>query len=388
MLQLNTNNSEKLQNNNGRASDIRQAGLSLLVVIGFIAASLLTSIGLAGSASRDMDRFPPGTTVNGLNIAGMSYEEGLDYIVAQHREQLDNYTVLLDYYGYPITLNTQELGIINCIQELLYNALYTDGGAATPGNVRQQGQAMDLSPLFDAVRLQTTLQDALSDRFTFNGITVEDPDAFTVPILNADYVVDDRGTVTVNLNVNEQTFNGYVAVLLESELALSADDTIKHIDTKEMLQYRDLIEKYSKEFGLDPAYVAAVVFVESGFNPEAKSQTGAVGLMQIQPSTGLWISGKIGLEKYSPDILLDPAMNLYMGCWYLSYLRDLFGGNMQTATTAYNAGPVRVMGWLDDERYSSDGVSLHTIPFEETQIRNDKMQDYHKIFITIYKMNT
>jgi len=88
--------------------------------------------------------------------------------------------------------------------------------------------------------------------------------------------------------------------------------------------------------GLDPALVLAVVEVESGQAPDAVSPKGAVGLMQVLPET----AAQIGVADAA-----DPARNLEAGCKYLAALLESFGGDVELALAAYNAGPGAVRHW-------------------------------------------
>jgi soluble lytic murein transglycosylase-like protein len=88
--------------------------------------------------------------------------------------------------------------------------------------------------------------------------------------------------------------------------------------------------------GIDPALVLAVVETESGEAADAVSPRGAVGLMQVLPET----AAEVGL----PDAA-DPATNLEAGCRYLAALLDSFGGDVELALAAYNAGPGAVRRW-------------------------------------------
>jgi soluble lytic murein transglycosylase-like protein len=88
--------------------------------------------------------------------------------------------------------------------------------------------------------------------------------------------------------------------------------------------------------GLDPALVLAVVEVESRQATDAVSPKGAVGLMQVLPET----AAEIGF----PDAA-DPARNLKAGCRYLAALLESFGGDVELALAAYNAGPGAVRRW-------------------------------------------
>ena len=132
------------------------------------------------------------------------------------------------------------------------------------------------------------------------------------------------------------------------------------------LHYEDLIEKYAGEYQLDPARVAAVIYCESSFRSAAVSSAGALGLMQIMPETGQWISEKLGEDDYEVENLTVPDTNIRYGCWYLNYLDNRFDGDLTKATAAYHAGGGKVNEWLKDERYSADGDTLTDIPFKQT----------------------
>lgn len=132
------------------------------------------------------------------------------------------------------------------------------------------------------------------------------------------------------------------------------------------LEYEDIIVKYAQENGLDPYFVAAVIYVESGFDAQAVSGAGAMGLMQIMPDTGEWIAGKLGIDAFEQSMLFDPDTNIKFGSWYLHFLNDKFEGNRQLVMAGYNAGHNRVAGWLEDKTLS-DGKELKEIPFAETE---------------------
>lgn len=141
------------------------------------------------------------------------------------------------------------------------------------------------------------------------------------------------------------------------------------------LLYTEEISAYASEYGLEPARVAAVIFCESSFRPEAVSSVGARGLMQIMPETGEWIAEKLGEQAtYTHDLLFDPDLNIRYGCWFLNYLQNRFGGDLVKETAAYHAGGTRVSEWLDNEEYSPDGVTLAYIPFDSTRKYVDKVQ--------------
>jgi len=93
--------------------------------------------------------------------------------------------------------------------------------------------------------------------------------------------------------------------------------------------FASIIQSEAQKNGLAPEFVAAVIKQESKFNAKARSSAGAIGLMQLLPSTGRWMGAKN---------LLDPAQNIAAGTKYLKYLWDQFDGNEKKVLAAYNAG--------------------------------------------------
>ena len=126
------------------------------------------------------------------------------------------------------------------------------------------------------------------------------------------------------------------------------------------LEYSDLVEEASKKYGLEEARIYAVMLVESSFRPEAVSEAGAVGLMQMLPATYESLCLKRGVE-YNPEDLKDPATNIDFCCEYLVYLKEQMG-SWDMTHLAYHAGIGRVNGWLADPECSADGITVDRIP--------------------------
>jgi len=139
------------------------------------------------------------------------------------------------------------------------------------------------------------------------------------------------------------------------------------------LKYKDEIKKYSQQFGLNPNFVAAVIYTESHFNPNATSPVGARGLMQIMPQTGAGIAKELG-EKYNVSKLYDPETNIRYGCKYLSGLIGKYSWSQSLPLIAYNGGVSLA------DRYATRGVSLNL----ETSYYIVKVKNAERIYNQLY----
>ena len=149
------------------------------------------------------------------------------------------------------------------------------------------------------------------------------------------------------------------------------------------MRYEAEIRQAAAEFSLDPAYVASVALAESSFDAEAVSSVGAIGLMQIMPSTGEWIAGKLD-EAFDAQRLYEPSVNLRYGCWYLRFLLDRYDGDMRTASTAYHQGQGRVDEWLQDPEYSEDGKTLSVISSSVTDTYVNRIMENYAHYQALY----
>lgn len=110
------------------------------------------------------------------------------------------------------------------------------------------------------------------------------------------------------------------------------------------LKYADIFEEQGRRLGIRSSLLLGLSCQESCFNPVARSGSGAVGVMQLLPSTARYVARRHRLS-YSSSGLLDPARNIEMGVLYLDGLLDQFGRNEVYALIGYNAGPGRVTSW-------------------------------------------
>lgn len=128
-------------------------------------------------------------------------------------------------------------------------------------------------------------------------------------------------------------------------------------------EYSDIVTKYSAEYGVPENVIYAVIRTESSFDSGAKSSAGALGLMQIMPTTFDWLM-TLTQESYETGMLYDPDTNIKYGTYLLSYLYLRYN-NWETVYAAYNGGATNVDRWLADTSVCEDG-KLVNIPIEET----------------------
>lgn len=137
-----------------------------------------------------------------------------------------------------------------------------------------------------------------------------------------------------------------------------------------------------RESGLQEALVYSVMKAESGFDEDAKSKAGAVGLMQLLPATAEFICGLSGIP-FEAERLTEGEYNVRLGCAYLLYLFGKFECE-ETALCAYNAGEGTVSEWLKNPAYSRDGRTLEKIPYAETAEYVKKIGKYQKFYRFFY----
>ena len=168
--------------------------------------------------------------------------------------------------------------------------------------------------------------------------TVQNSQVNNTPIQSFDKVLQNTATVKFGDLLTKPVTK--VNASIYTAQAQSAD----RLSPRQKIQ--DIVSRMSKKHGVDEKLVNALIKQESGFNPNAKSKVGAMGLMQLMPSTAK------GLGVTNP---MDPEQNVEGGVKYLKSMLNKYNGNIILALAAYNAGPGAV------DKY--DGVP----PYKETQ---------------------
>jgi soluble lytic murein transglycosylase len=135
------------------------------------------------------------------------------------------------------------------------------------------------------------------------------------------------------------------------------------------LEYEQIVLGHARNYELEPALLAAVIYEESRFHADARSDEGAVGLMQLLPETARGIAERTGGSRFEVSDLLDPEINVRYGSWYLRHLIRKYG-DVRTALAAYNGG----QGNID-----------RGVQFEETREYVEKVLDTRDAYAQAYE---
>jgi soluble lytic murein transglycosylase len=140
------------------------------------------------------------------------------------------------------------------------------------------------------------------------------------------------------------------------------------------LRYELIVRNHSRNYRLDPALLASVIYTESKFNASARSSSGAIGLMQLLPDTARGIAIHTGGSRFRVSDLYTPEINVRYGSWYLRHLLDRYGDE-RTALAAYNAGQDNVDRWRAEGR---------GIAFPETRSYVARVEHLKKLYRKAY----
>ena len=163
------------------------------------------------------------------------------------------------------------------------------------------------------------------------------------------------------------------------EAALDYDRLV----ARHTVRYREWIEKYALENGIEPAYVAAIILRESSYDPQATSSVGARGLMQVMEDTFDYVRRNLG-ESTIFDDMYDPETNIRYGCWYLGNLSRIFDGDPIEMACAYHAGPNNVKLWIMNYAADQKNLRLEEIPMQDTRQYAGKVYDAYAIYFQHY----
>jgi soluble lytic murein transglycosylase-like protein len=148
--------------------------------------------------------------------------------------------------------------------------------------------------------------------------------------------------------------------------------------------FYDFIAADAKRYEADPSLVLSIMREESRFNPRAKSQAAARGLLQFIITTARDIGRDVGLVDVAPEDLYDPRVIIRLGAKYISELGEQFGGNRYRVAGAYNAGPKQVALWSRIQPAPGDDYFLTSVNFDETKHYIRKVMNSYERYSAIY----
>ena len=169
-----------------------------------------------------------------------------------------------------------------------------------------------------------------------------------------------------------------IVSLLVGVLANALIDTIYKWVYPE--KYHSIVIKYANEYSVPEELVFAIIKVESNFDHEVVSSAGAMGLMQMLPSTYEWLATKF-YEDYDEKMLFDPETSIKYGTYYLQYLYSRFG-SWEKAIIAYNWGEGNFSEFLANEGYTEGDYD--SIPVGETRNYVKKVMHHWKKYKELY----
>jgi soluble lytic murein transglycosylase len=140
------------------------------------------------------------------------------------------------------------------------------------------------------------------------------------------------------------------------------------------LSYETIVRGHAENYRLEPELLAAVIYQESKFDAEARSNAGAVGLMQLQPDTARGIALRTGGSAFRLEDLTNPEINVRYGSWYLRHLLDKYDDE-ELALAAFNAGQGNVDSW----RREGKGIA-----FAETRHYVDRVRELKEVYRDAY----
>lgn len=152
-----------------------------------------------------------------------------------------------------------------------------------------------------------------------------------------------------------------------SILALSKATNKDDLELRFPLFYSQPILQEARKNQLDPALIFAVTRQESAFVTNARSSSGALGLMQLMPTTAQLVAKKLQIPLRGTTSLMEPMTNIQLGARYLRMMLDNHKNHPILAAAAYNAGPGRVKKWLPNFDMSADAWVETHIAFKETR---------------------
>ena len=137
--------------------------------------------------------------------------------------------------------------------------------------------------------------------------------------------------------------------------------------------------------GVDPLLMLSIMRAESLYRHDAVSRVGALGLVQVMPATGSKVAALSGMEDFRVERLLEPAVNIEVGTWYMGKLLERFGpGQFPLAVGSYNGGPHNIGRWLKAKVGADLEDFVEEVAFDETRHYIKKVTRFYAVYADLY----
>ena len=180
-----------------------------------------------------------------------------------------------------------------------------------------------------------------------------------------------------------------LAVLVVLALAATLLFTVfrRQVDTMEYpCRYNEYVEYYAGKYNIDPLILYSFIRTARNFKPNAQSNVGARGLMQMTEETFLWLRSKIAPDEGLLFAnLYDPETSIRFGCYYLHLCMERYNGDVATAAAAYHSGWGTVDRLLEDPAYAATEKTLAEFPYPQMARYVQKVSDAYQEYVQLYR---
>ena len=166
-----------------------------------------------------------------------------------------------------------------------------------------------------------------------------------------------------------------LAALVAGLLYVEETEPTWYVRLRYPLEYEHIVRGHAENYELDAALIAAVIYRESKFDADARSSSGAIGLMQLLPDTALGIAVNTEGHRFRVSDLYNPEINVRYGSFYLRRLLRKYD-DRRLALAAYNAGQRNVDEWIE----ADEGIA-----FPETEEYVDDVLELREVYARAYE---
>ena len=184
---------------------------------------------------------------------------------------------------------------------------------------------------------------------------------------------------------NKRRVHWFFKLFLLACVIVSVTYAITHVTKNEIYpkHYNEYVDEYSEQYNIDENFIYAVIKTESNFIPDAESEVGARGLMQIMNDAFEWSYTKIGGDEITYDDMFDPRYNIEYGCFMLSYYYEKYE-SYELSAAAYHSGMGQVDKWISDGTIDVDNLNVDDIPASKTRHYVNKVMSSYKAYKNLY----